>query len=155
MIADHAGGSDVPRYRRVLSPANILSTVTAFIIFVAGLTAWESNRGVLIFAVLAGLGAGIVWWVVTRFTAGPSLESSIDELTLLGSIPVDTSGPAPTLSDPDAMDVYTGLLREIEGQTTGRILLVSSPGPGQGASTVALNLAIAATMAGSKNNLSW
>jgi LCP family protein required for cell wall assembly len=146
--APHADVSSVPWYKRVFSRANIISTITAVVIFIVGLTVWESNRGVVLFAVLAGLAAGIVWWLVTRLSAGPSLESSIDDLTLLGSIPVDISGPAPTLKDPDATDVYTGLLREIEGQTTGRILLVSSPGPGQGASTVALNLAIAATMAG-------
>lgn len=146
--AIHASESAVPWYKRVFSAANIISTITAIIIFTLGLTAWDSNRGVVVLAVLAGFGAGITWWLVTRITAGPSLESSIDGLTLLGSVPVDKSGPAPTLSDPEAMDVYTGLLREVEGQTTGRILLVSSPGPGQGASTVALNLAVAATMSG-------
>ena len=135
-------------YKRVFSPANVLSTVGAVAVFLISLTMWDTNRGVILSVVAAGVAAGASWWLVTRFTAGPSLESSINELRLLGSIPVETSGPAPTLNDPDAADRYTGLLREIEGQTTGRILLVSSPGPGQGASTVALNLAIAATKAG-------
>ena len=138
----------MPLYKRVLSLPNILSSVGAIAVFLISLTAWDTNRGVVLSSVVAGAAAGLVWWLVTRLTAGPSLESSIIDLKLLGSIPVDTSGPAPTLNDPDAMDRYTGLLREIEGQTTGRILLVSSPGPGQGASTVALNLAIAATNAG-------
>ncbi len=138
----------VPWYRRALSPANTLSVLAAVAVFIVGLIVRDTNRGVLLWAALAGLSAGAVWWAVTRITAGPSLASSIDELTLLSSIPVDNSGPAPTLSDTNATDRYTGLLREIEGQTTGRILLVSSPGPGQGASTVALNLAIAATKAG-------
>lgn len=138
----------LPWYKRVFSTANVLSAMTAIAIFIVGIIAWDTNRGVLISAIVAGVAAGLVWWLVNRLTTGPSLESSIADLTLLGSIPVDKSGPAATLNDDAAADRYTGLLREIEGQTTGRILLVSSPGPGQGASTVALNLAIAATKAG-------
>jgi LCP family protein required for cell wall assembly len=136
-----------------LSAANISSAVAAVAVFFVGLTVRDTNLGVLVAGLAAGVAAGFVWWVARRFTAGPSLESSINSLTLLGSIPVDTSGPAATLNDSAAVDRYTGLLREIEGQTTGRILLVSSPGPGQGASTVALNLAIAATKAGRRTML--
>ncbi len=136
-----------------MSAANISSAVAAVAVFFVGLTIRDTNLGVLVAGLAAGVAAGFVWWVARRFTAGPSLESSINSLTLLGSIPVDTSGPAATLNDSAAVDRYTGLLREIEGQTTGRILLVSSPGPGQGASTVALNLAIAATKAGRRTML--
>lgn len=137
----------------VFSPANLSSTAAAIGVFYAGLRIRDTNRGVIFAALVAGLVAGVVWWLVSRFTSGPSLESSISGLTHLGSIPVDDSGPAATLNDSSAVDRYTGLLREIEGQTTGRILLVSSPGPGQGASTVALNLAIAATKAGRRTML--
>jgi LCP family protein required for cell wall assembly len=140
-------------YRRALSVANVSSAAAAIGVFYVGLTVKDTNVGVLIAALAGGLAAGVVWWLVRRFKSGPSLESSIGELTLLGSIPVDTSGPAATLNDPAAVDRYTGLLREIEGQTTGRVFLVSSPGPGQGASTVALNLAIAATKAGRRTML--
>lgn len=142
-----------PWYRRVFTAANILSTLATLTLFLLGLIAWDTNLGVISGALAAGAVGGFVWWLVSRLTAGPSLESSIDQLSLLGSIPVDTSGPAPTLTDAAAMDRYTGLLREIEGQTTGQVLLISSPGPGQGASTVALNLAIAATKAGRRTML--
>jgi LCP family protein required for cell wall assembly len=135
-------------YKRVFTAANVLSAIAAVIVFLLGVTAWDTNLGILSATVAAGAVTGFVWWLVSRLTAGPSLESSIDELVLLGSIPVDSFGPAPTLNDAAAMDRYTGLLREIEGHTTGRVLLISSPGPGQGASTIALNLSIAATMAG-------
>lgn len=148
MSTAHDVESSTHWYKRVFSTANVLSTLAAVAVFLIGITARGTNRGILVSGVLAGVAAGLVWWFVTRFTTGPTLDSSIEHIALLGSIPVDRSGPAPTLSDTDATDRYTGLLREIEGQTTGRILLVSSPGPGQGASTVALNLAIAATMAG-------
>jgi LCP family protein required for cell wall assembly len=148
VIENHDSEFSVPWYKRVLTHANVLSVAAGITVFLIGITVWSSNKGIVLSTVVAGIATGFVWWFASRFTAGPSLESSVDSLTLLGSIPVDRSGPAPTLNDPDAMDRYTGLLREIEGQTTGRILLVSSPGPGQGASTVALNLAIASTKAG-------
>lgn len=148
MNAARTDESHIRWYKRALSPANILSTLVALSFFLVGINVWGTNRGILVSAIVAGAAAGLVWWIVTRFTTGPTLESSIEQIALLGSIPVDKSGPAPTLSGTEAIDRYTGLLREIEGQTTGRILLVSSPGPGQGASTVSLNLAIAATMAG-------
>ncbi|GMQ92748.1 MAG: hypothetical protein BMS9Abin12_0225 [Acidimicrobiia bacterium] len=141
------------RYERVLSTANVLSALGGVVVFLAGVTVWDTNRGIIASAAAAGLTTGFVWWLVSRLTAGPTLESSVDELPLLSSIPVDTSGPAAALNDVDAIDRYTGMLREIEGQTTGRVLLISSPGPGQGASTVALNLAIAATKAGRRTML--
>jgi LCP family protein required for cell wall assembly len=145
---NHDSEFNAPWYKRVLTSANLLSAGAAVAVFLVSIAAWDTNNGIFLSTIAAGIAAGLVWWVVSRYTAGPSLESSFESLVLLGSIPVDRSGPAPTLNDPNAMDRYTGLLREIEGQTTGRILLVSSPGPGQGASTVALNLAIAATKAG-------
>jgi len=140
-------------HKRVLSTANVLSALGGVVVFLLGVIAWDTNLGIIASAAAAGVTTGFVWWLVSRMKAGPSLESSVDELPLLSSIPVDTSGPAPTLSDGDAVDRYTGMLREIEGQTTGRVLLISSPGPGQGASTVALNLAIAATKAGRRTML--
>lgn len=133
---------------RVFTAARLLSIVAAVAVFLLGVAAWDTNAGIIVVAVVAGLVSGFVWWLVTRFTAGPSLESAVGQIPLLGAIPVDSSGPAPTLSSDEAMDTYTGFLREIEGRTTGRILLVTSPGPGQGASTVALNLSIAASRAG-------
>jgi LCP family protein required for cell wall assembly len=140
--------TDTRWHKRAFSTANVASTLVAVAVFFTGATASGTNRGILVSAIVAGGVAGFVWWLIARFTAGPTLESSINQIALLGAIPIDEAGPAPTLSDTDATDRYTGLLREIEGQTTGRILLVSSPGPGQGASTVSLNLAIAATKAG-------
>ncbi|MEN8041385.1 MAG: LCP family protein [Actinomycetota bacterium] len=135
-------------YRRVLTIPNLGSAIAAIALFLVGISTWDSNAGVATSSVAAGITAGIVWWILSRLTAGTSLESAIENTALLSSIPVDTKGPAATLNDTESLDRYTALLREIEGKTTGRILLVSSPGPGQGASTVALNLAIAATEAG-------
>lgn len=142
-----------PLLRRVLSAANAVAVATAVLVFLVAVTAWDTNSGIVASAVAAGVASGAAWLLTSRLTAGPNLESSTVDLALLGSIPVDSSGPAPTLTNTNAMDRYTGLLREIEGQTTGQIFLISSPGPGQGASTVALNLAIAATKAGRRTML--
>ena len=145
--------SNPPLHRRVFSLANILSGGAAIVAFLIGATVWPSNRGIVLSAVVAGVVAGLVWWIAMRLVSGPSLESSLEDLTLLGSIPMDGSGPAAAIADTDALDRYTGLLREIEGRTTGRVLLVVSPSSGQGASTVALNMAIAATNAGRRSML--
>ncbi|MDK1019579.1 MAG: LCP family protein [Actinomycetota bacterium] len=148
MSGAQLGEHGQPRYGGVLSAANVGATIVAIVVFLIGVTVWDTNLGVLLSAAAGGSASGVVWWFVSRFTAGPTLESSIEGLEMLGAIPVDNFGPASTLNDVGAVDRYTGLLRQIEGKTTGRILLISSPGPGQGASTVALNLAFAATKAG-------
>lgn len=136
------------RHNRVLSSANIFSLIAAVSIFLLGVAVWDTNIGIGVSAVGAGVTSGVIWWLLTRRSTGESLESSLEHIALLGAIPVDSSGPAPTLSHDGATDTYTQLLRELEGRTTGRILLVMSPSPGQGASTVALNLAVAASKAG-------
>ncbi|MCL1597640.1 MAG: LCP family protein, partial [Actinomycetia bacterium] len=79
---------------------------------------------------------------------GPDLRSVLSDYPMLGAIPADESGPAPALTESDTAHRYTGLLGEIEARTTGRVVLVSSPAPGQGSSTVSLNVAIAAARAG-------
>ncbi|MDK1016675.1 MAG: LCP family protein [Actinomycetota bacterium] len=137
-----------PRHTRVFSSALALSVVAAITVFMLGVAAWDTNIGVVVSAAASGLASGFVWWLVTRLTSGQSLESSVDGISLLGAIPVDASGPAPVLHSAMAADAYTGLLGEIESRTTGQILLISSPGPGQGATTVALNLSIAAGKGG-------
>jgi LCP family protein required for cell wall assembly len=122
--------------------------LAATLTFYLGLKIWDTNTGILVFGMIAGIVGGVVWYLITRIRSGPSLADTLAGIPLLGTIPSDDTGPAPALNDSDVADRYTGLLREIEGQTTGRVLLVSSPGPGQGASSVALNLSIAAAKAG-------
>lgn len=126
----------------------MVSVVAGFVAFGLLLSVWNTNIGILLAAVGAGATSGIVWFFVARARSGPDLKSALEGLPMLGAIPPDESGPAPALTESDTAHRYTGLLREIEGQTTGRVLLVSSPAPGQGASTVSLNLAIAASRAG-------
>ena len=139
----------MPWWRRLFSPANVLSVVAGVVVFILGLAAWDTHRGVLVSAIVAALVTGIVW-LIWWSVSGPPDFARILGVPLLGSIPNDDSSPAPMLADgPSATRAaYEDLLAEIEGHTSGQVLLVSSPGPGQGASTVALNLAVAATQQG-------
>ncbi len=141
--------ADNPWWRRLFSPANVLSVVAGVSVFVLGLVAWDTNRGVLVSAFVAATVTGIVW-LIWWSVSGPPDFARILGVPRLGSIPNDGSGPAPTLADAssDTSAAYASLLAEIEGHTNGQVILVSSPGPGQGASTVALNLAVSATQRG-------
>jgi LCP family protein required for cell wall assembly len=141
--------ADIPWWHRLLAPANVLSVVAGVVVFILGLIAWDTNWGVLASAIVAAFVTGIVW-LIWWSVSGPPDFARILGVPRLGSIPNDDSGPAPALADASSgtSDAYRDLLTEIEGHTNGQVLLVSSPGPGQGASTVALNLAISATQRG-------
>ena len=69
---------------------------------------------------------------------------------MLASIPPVVGTPAPALVAPDgtAAAAFNELRERLESDTTGQVLLVVSPAPGQGATTIAMNLAISATQAG-------
>ncbi|MGB9358702.1 MAG: LCP family protein [Acidimicrobiia bacterium] len=133
----------------MFSPANVISVASGVIVFVLGLLAWNTNRGVLWAAVAAAVVTGVVWLMWWKVAGPTDLERLLDS-PCLGSIPNDDSGPAPTLTDTSSPSsiAYRDLLSAIESQTNGQVLLVSSPAPGQGASTVALNLAISGTQRG-------
>jgi len=136
------------RLQRIFNVPNVISIGIGLVAFAVLAAVLDTNIGVIIAAISAGVLAGGVWLLIARYRSEPDLKSVLADLTLLGAIPSDETGPAPALSDSDGADRYTGLLGEIEGHTTGRVLLVSSAAPGHGASTVALNLAIAAARAG-------
>ena len=126
-----------------------MSVAAGVLVFVLGLLAWSTNSGVFAAAVTAGIVTGVVW-LIWWFVAGPSDLERLLGTPRLGSIPDNDSGPAPTLADTSSSSsrAYRELLSEIESRTNGQVLLVSSPAPGQGASTVALNLAVSGTQRG-------
>jgi LCP family protein required for cell wall assembly len=148
MTHQHPDTKRRTRLQRIFNLPNVISIGIGLAAFALFASILDTNLGIIAAAVGAGILAGGVWLLIARYRSEPSLRSALEDLTLLGSIPSDGSGPAPALSDSDGADRYTGLLGEIEGHTTGRVLLVSSAAPGHGASTVALNLAIAAARAG-------
>jgi len=123
--------------------------VAGVVVFVLGLVAWDTNKGVLTSAIVAASVTGIVW-LIWWSVSGPPDFARLLGVPRLGSIPDDSASPAPTIVEPDSetSNAYRATLEELEAHTSGQVLLVSSPGPGEGASTVALNLAIAATQRG-------
>jgi len=134
--------------RRIFSVANIVAFGLGIAIFYIGLLIDDSHLWIIVWAVVGASVGAAAWYLIDRRTRPPSLASVLTGIPFLGAIPKEQSGPAPAIGSGPLADRYLGLLREIEGQTTGRVLLVSSPSPGQGASSVAMNLAIAATAAG-------
>lgn len=74
--------------------------------------------------------------------------SALAELPDLGRIPVDST---PGLAVPPIGDLaaaYAESAQAVDGSTVGKIFIMTSPAPGQGATTVSANLAIAASRYG-------
>ncbi len=134
--------------RRIFSPANVLGVASALAVLYVTLLIRDSNTAVVAGALLAGAVGAAVWYVMTVARSQPTLGGALEGIPCLGAVPPDGSTPAPALTESEVRDRFTAILREIEGHTTGRVLLVSSPAPGQGASRVALSLAIAASSVG-------
>jgi LCP family protein required for cell wall assembly len=132
-----------------LSPANISGAVVALFVFAVLVAFLDSNLGTLV-AAAAGAAAGTAawWWLRRRSVVDPSVVLGVPAL---GDIPDFTGrGPLPVLTAPDseAALAFVAASGRIEALTTGQVLLVSSPTPGRGATTAALNLAVAASRAG-------
>lgn len=138
-----------PWWKRAFAPVNVISVAAGLAVFVVGFQAWDTNQGVLIAAILGALVAGVVWLILWTRSRPPSLASVLDE-RVLGRIPEDPASPAPTLSEPgsETSQAYHEAVSDLEAHTTGQVVLVTSSGPGQGSTTVAMNMAIAATQAG-------
>ena len=134
--------------RRVFSVANLGALAVTIATFWIGAMIRDTYLALAVWAIVAGAAGGVAWFLLDRFTSRGSLGEALAGLPYLGAIPVDDSGPAPTLGNGHSATSYQSLLHQIEGQTTGNVLLVSSPGPGQGASSVAMNLSVAAAQAG-------
>jgi len=138
------------RWRRIFSPANIGSVAVGVIVFILAVGWWDTHLGAVAAAAVSALITGItwvVWWTLTK----PTDLSSVVLSPLLGTVPVAAT-PSPALASPRSAPAraYLEAADHLEEDTAGHILLVSSPVPGQGASTVALNLAISATRSGRK-----
>jgi len=138
-----------PWWQRVFTLPNVLSVAAGIAVFVLGRFLWDTNVGALVSAIVGALVTGVVWLLWWRYTRTPAIETVLDS-ERLGTIPSHTSSPAPTLVAPgsETSVAYRDAINRVEGRTKGHVLLVSSPGPGQGSTTVALNLAVAATQAG-------
>lgn len=135
--------------RRMFAFSNVVAVIFGLATFVLTLRIWNSNRGAVIAALVGGAVSAIVWLVWNRL-AGLRPVGKLIDLPLVGSIPAGTASPTPTLTAPDsaAAAAYQRAASRLEAATRGRVLLVAGVMPGQGATTAALNLAVAATRAG-------
>jgi LCP family protein required for cell wall assembly len=133
----------------VFSPANVVSVVAGVVVFIVGIGAWNTNVGVFAAAVAGAVVTGIVWLIWWTVSGPPDMDRLLGT-PRLGTIPADRQSPAPTLTDTSSASskAYRQLLQEIESRTNGQVLLISSPAPGQGATTVAVNLAVSGTQRG-------
>ena len=136
-------------WERVFALQNLISVLLGVAVFLVGLRLWDTTLGVVLSAVAASLASGLVWLVWWYTTVPTDPQRTLDAVHL-GTVADHGPGPAPTLAEPGsrASATYRELVAAIEGQTTGQVLIVSAAEPGVGASTVALNLAVAATQLG-------
>ena len=107
-----------PWLRRVFSLANVLGLIAAIAVFWLGVSTRDTYLAIALAAIGAGIVGGAVWYPIDRFTSRGSLGHAVDGIPYLGAIPVDDSGPAPTLADGHSASSFQSLLHEIEGQTT-------------------------------------
>lgn len=79
---------------------------------------------------------------------GKKAPPPLSEVPDLGRIPVDTSPGIAAAPIGDLAAAYAESAQAVDGSTVGKIFIMTSPAPGQGATTVAVNLAIAASRYG-------
>ncbi|MEE8130746.1 MAG: hypothetical protein V3T48_10675, partial [Vicinamibacterales bacterium] len=136
-------------WQRVFALQNLISVSLGVAVFLVGLRLWDTTLGVFLSAVAASLASGLAWLLWWHTTVPTHPQRTLDTVHL-GTVADHGPGPAPTLAEPGspASATYRALVAAIEGQTTGQVLIVSAAEPGGGVSTVALNLAVAATQLG-------
>ncbi|RPI23968.1 MAG: hypothetical protein EHM57_03285, partial [Actinobacteria bacterium] len=137
-------------WRRLLALPNLVALAVALTAFAVAVSVWDSNMGAGVAAILAaltGTAVWLVWWFVTK-PAG--LREALRGSRRLGTVPDVPGTPAPTLVDPwsEPSAAYRSIVSDLEAHTSGQVVLVTSPAPGQGTTTVAMNLAVSATQAG-------
>lgn len=135
-------------WKRVFATQNIISVLAGVAVFLIGIRLWDTTLGVVVSAAIAALASGLVW-LLWWYTRGPSAATRTVGGAHLGTVR-NGSVAAPTLVDPtsDASAVYRDLVGEIEAQTNGQVLLISPVDAPDRPSTIALNLAVAATQLG-------
>jgi LCP family protein required for cell wall assembly len=136
-------------WHHVLTIPNLVSVLAGLLVFWVIADNWQSKSGTLSAAIIGSLITAIVWIAWMRIGAAPRLDKAMDE-PVLAYVPTTEGSPTPILADPDsdAARVYIDAVRSLEQATKGQVIMVTSSSPGLGATTVAINLAIAATRMG-------
>lgn len=138
-------------FRRILAWPNVTAVAVGLVAFAIGLQIWPTTTGTVLAGALGGVVAAL-FWLAWYLTGGTRPVGKLLDLPSLGSIPSTPRSPSPTLTSPTspAAVAYQRAASRMEALTRGRILLVAGVADGQGATTAALNLAVAATRAGRK-----
>ncbi len=141
-------------WRRLFALPNIVAVLVGIAAFWAVVQSYQTNRGALIAAAVGGVVTAAVWLIWDRI-AGLRPVAKLVGVPSVGAIPSTPGSPAPTLVAPDspASTAYHRAAARLEASTRGRVLLVAGMGSGQGATTAALNLAVAATRTGRRTLL--
>ncbi len=110
---------------------------------------WRSSVGTAGAAIIGSIVTALVWIAWIRIRRGPALDKLLDE-PIIGSIHTTEGAPTPVLSDPDSAiaATYMDAVEGLERATKGQVIMVSAASPGLGSTTVAMNLAVAATRMG-------
>jgi LCP family protein required for cell wall assembly len=142
------------RLRRALAWPNLVSVAMGLGAFAVGLRLWPTTTGTILAAALGGVVAALFWFA-WYLAGGTRPVGKLLDLPNLGSIPDTPGSPSPSLTSPtsSAAAAYQRAASRMEALTRGRILLVAGVVEGQGATTAALNLAVAATRAGRRTLL--
>jgi LCP family protein required for cell wall assembly len=144
--SQHKSGSLLSR---VLTAPNLVSVGIGLVVFWLIASRWRSSGGTVGAAIIGGIVTGLVWVLWMRSINGPHLARVVTE-PILGYIPSTEDGPTPILGDPDseAAKIYLNTVAALERATKGQVIMVTSATPGLGATTVAMNMATAATRMG-------
>jgi len=136
-------------WHHVLTIPNLVSVLVGLLVFWMIADNWRSSLGTLGAAIVGSLVTAVVWIVWMRVASGSRLDKVVDE-PVLAYVPTTEGAPTPMLWDPesDAGKAYIDAVRALEQATKGQVIMVSGSSPGLGATTVAMNLAMAATRMG-------
>jgi len=134
---------------RVLTVPNLASVGAGLIIFWVLTDVWTSATGTLLAALIGALITAAVWLGWTQLALGPRLERVVSA-PVLGYVPTTPGRPTPVLGDTtsDGSLSYLKIAEALEARNQGQVIMICSSTPGLGATTVAMNLAAAATRMG-------
>ncbi|MDJ0924973.1 MAG: LCP family protein [Acidimicrobiia bacterium] len=133
----------------MLTVPNLVSVGIGLLVFWVIAGQWRSPEGTVAAAVIGSLITAAIWLLWMRVRSGPNIATVVEE-PILAYVPTTEGRPTPTLGDPEseAAHTYLDAVAALEEATNGQVILVSSSRPGLGATTVAMNLATAATRMG-------
>lgn len=136
-------------WSHVFTIPNLISIVVGLIVFWLIADNWRSTLGTAGAAIIGSLVTAAVWIVWMRLQRGPRLDKAVAE-PVIAYVPTSEGAPTPILADPDSAtaQVYLNAIEALERATKGQVIMVSSARPGLGATTIAINLAVAATRMG-------